>query len=317
MIVVHKNTDITEYVSGITWGGSTGEVVRKLGLSIVNAPFDKNIAPLTISLADMIYLFEDDGTTELFRGFVVDREASSETGTIAVTAYDMLFYTIKNFATYNFSGKTAETITKVVCDDVQIPTGSLASTGLNQKLIVSNCSIYEIIMRAYTQAYQQSGVMYRVVGRKGLLNVEEVGKVVCDIELSESSNITSSSYKESINNMVNKVRIYDSEGTQKGVVEDSSNVKKYGIFQAVYTEEEGKDATTTAKSMFNGVEKTFQLECVGYSKAVTGAGAVVYDSSTGLRGLVWIDADTHKWENGVHTMSLTVTLKKIMDTKEG
>jgi len=44
---------------------------------------------------------------------------------------------------------------------------------------------------------------------------------------------------------------------------------------------------------------------------------VVRDSSTGLSGVVWIDADTHTWQNGVATMSLTVTLKQMMDTKEG
>ena len=43
MIVVHKNTDITEYVSSMSWGGSKTEVARKLELHIVNAPLDKNI----------------------------------------------------------------------------------------------------------------------------------------------------------------------------------------------------------------------------------------------------------------------------------
>ena len=41
MIVVHKNTDITEYVSSMSWGGSRAEVARKLELHIVNAPLDK------------------------------------------------------------------------------------------------------------------------------------------------------------------------------------------------------------------------------------------------------------------------------------
>ena len=258
MIVVHKDTDITEYVSSMSWGGSRSEVARKLELHIVNAPLDKNITPLTINLADPVYLFEDDGKTELFR----------------------------------------------------------AQTGLTQKLIVQNVSIYEIIMRAYTQAYQQNGVSYRVVAKKGYLNVEEMGKVVCSIEITEDSNITSSNYKESITNMVNKVRIYDGEGKPQGVVQNA-DVKKYGIFQQTYTKEEGKDATTTAKSMFKTVEKTFTLECVNLNEAVTGAGAVVRDSSTGLSGVVWIDADTHTWQNGVATMSLTVTLKQMMDTKEG
>ncbi len=316
MIVVHKNTDITEYVSSISWGGSRSEVARKLELKVVNAPLDDNITPLTIDLADPVYLFEDDGVTELFRGFVTEREASSTQGVVTYVAYDLLFYTLKSKATYNFSSKTAETITTMVCNDMEIPVGSLASTGLTQKLIVQNVSIYEIIMQAYTQAYQQNGVSYRVTAKKGLLNVEEMGKIVCEIELTEDSNITSSQYKETLTNMVNKVRIYDGEGNQTGVVQEDADVKKYGIFQQVYTKEEGKDPTTTAKSMFKGVEKTFTLNCVNHNGAVTGAGAVVRDSSTGLSGVVWIDADTHTWNNGVATMSLTVTLKQMMDTKE-
>lgn len=317
MIVVHKNTDITSYVSSMSWGGSRSEVARKLELKIVNAPLDTNITPLTIKLADPVYLFEDDGTTELFRGFIVEREASSTQGVVTYVAYDLLFYTLKSKATYNFSKKTAETITKMVCDDMKIPTGSLASTGISQKLIVQGKSIYEIIMQAYTQAHQQNGKQYKVTAKKGLLNVDEIGSVICKNEITDDSNIISSQYKETITNMVNKVRIYDSEGKQTGVVQNDSDVKNYGVFQQTYTKEKGKDATTTAKSMFKGVEKTFTLTCVNNNEAVTGAGAVIRDSITGLKGLVWIDADTHSWSNGVATMSLTVTLKKMMDTKEG
>ena len=316
MIVIHKNTDITEYVSSISWGGSRSEVARKLELKVVNAPLDTNITPITIELADLIYLFDDDGKTELFRGFVTEREASSTQGVVTYVAYDLLFYTLKSKATYNFSSKTAETIAKMVCDDMEIPVGSLASTGLTQKLIVQNVSIYEIIMQAYTQAHEQNGKQYRVIAKKGLLNVEEMGKVVCEIELTEDSNITSSQYKETLTNMVNKVLIYDGEGNPAGVVQEDEDVKKYGIFQQIYTKEEGKDPNTTAKSMFVGVEKTFTLNCTNLNDAITGSGAIVRDTSTGLSGLVWIDADTHTWSNGVATMSLTVTLKQMMDTKD-
>ena len=41
MIVVHKEQDITEYVSSMSWGGSRSEVARKLELKVVNAPLDK------------------------------------------------------------------------------------------------------------------------------------------------------------------------------------------------------------------------------------------------------------------------------------
>ena len=64
------------------------------------------------------------------------------------------------------------------------------------------------------------------------------------------------------------------------------------------------------------MEKTFTLNCTNVNDAITGAGAIVKDVATGLKGLVWIDSDTHTWEKGVATMSLTVTLKQIMDTQE-
>jgi hypothetical protein len=299
----------------MSWGGSSSEVARKLEFKVVNAPLDKNITSLKIGLADPIYLFDDDGKTELFRGFVTDREAGSGNGEMTYTAHDLLYYALKSKATYNFSSKTAEAITKMVCDDMEIPTKDLASTGLKQKLVVKNKSIYEIIMQAYTQAYEKSGIKYRVNAKKGFLTVEEMGTVLCEIELTEDSNITSSTYRESLNNMVNKVRIYDGEGNASGVVQNKADLK-YGVFQQTYTKEDGKDATTTAKSMLNGVEKTYELQCLNHNGAVTGSGAIIRDTTTGLKGLVWIDADTHTWENGVATMSLTVTLKQVMDTKE-
>ena len=292
----------------MSWGGSKSQMARKLELRIVNAPLDPNVQKLEIALADPIYLFEDDGKTELFRGFITEREASSLTGTVSYVAYDILFYTLKSTATYNFSGKTAEAITQMVCGDLEIPVGSVASTGISQKLIVQNKTIYDIISEAYAQATEQSKKEYIILARKGKLCVERVGGIVCEIELAEDSNIISSKYKESITNMVNRVKIYDGEGNPVGMVQNDKDLK-YGVFQQVYTKEEGKDATTTAKSMFKGVEKTFTLECVNFNGAITGAGAIVRDSSTGLSGDVWIEADTHTYSNGVATMSLTVTLR--------
>lgn len=317
MKLVHNGRDITHYISTLSWGGSKSEVARKLEFTVVNAPLDKNITPLAIGLADMIYLYGDDGKTELFRGFVTDREAVSVAGTVTYTAYDLLFYTLKSKATYNFSSQTAEDIAKMVCADMEIPVGSLATTGLSLKLLAQNTSIYEIIMQAYTLAYEKNGIPYHVVAKKGLLNVEQVGAVTSSVELNENTNITSSRYKESIVNMVNKVRIYNDNNVQVGVVQNDSDVSKYGVFQQVYKQENGKDAYTTAKSMFNGVEKTFNLEGINVEDAVTGAGIVIRDTTTGLAGVAWIDADTHTWQNGVATMSLTVTLKKMMDTKSG
>ena len=306
-----------DYKNYIEWSGSKSQVTRKLEITVVNAPYDPNIKQLNLKLAETLYLYSDDLKTEYFRGFIVERERSSKTGNITYTAYDLCYYTMNSKATYNFKGKTAEKITKIVCDDLKIPTGSLAKTGHSQKLIVKDKTIYDIIMSAYTQAHQVNKKLYMVTPSKGKLNVVEYGATICTYELDEDTNITESAFKETLENMVNKVRIYDGDGKQIGVVQNTGN-QKYGIFQETYTKEKNKNATTTAKAKLHGIDKTATIKALGNKMmgAITGNGIAVVDKATGLKGLFWITGDTHVWEKGVHTMTLTLEFKKAMDTKE-
>lgn len=318
MKVFHKLTnDITDYVISIEWSGSRSQVARKLSIQVVNAPYDPNIKKLNLNLGDTLYLFPDNEKKEYFRGFIVDRERSSKTGNITYVAYDLCYYTKQSTATYNFKGKTAEKIAQIVCEDLKIPVGFFAKTGHSQKLIVKDNTIYDIIMKAYTQAHEVNGKYYMMKATKGKLNVVEFGASVCKYELDEDTNIIESSYTESLSKMVNKVKIYDGDGNQIGVVQNTSN-QKYGIFQKTYTKEKDKDAKTTAKSKLYGIEKTATIKAHGYALdgAITGNGIGVVDKITGLTGLFWIIADTHTWKNGVHTMTLSLEFKKSMDTKE-
>lgn len=320
--VFHKDTDgklydITDYVATIQWSGAKTQVARKLTLTFLNAPNDKNIEKHNMKLAETLYLYSGDKSTEYFRGFIVDRERSSESGTVTYTAYDVAYYLTKSSATYNFKNKTAEKITATVCKDLKIPTGSLMKTGHKQKLIVKNQKIYDIIMKAYTKAKAHTGKLYMVKASLGRISVVEYGGTTCEYLLDESTNIYKSNYKESLDKMVNRVKIYDGKGKQVGVVENKSNEKKYGIFQSTYTKQKGVSAKPHAKALLTGVEKTATLEARGVHmmNAITGNGIYIKDSASGLTGLFWITADTHKWDKGVHTMTLTLEFKKAMDKK--
>lgn len=313
-----KYTDITQYVSSIEWGGSKSQVARKLVIRVANAPYDPNFKILNIPLGDKLFLYSDDEKTEYFQGFVTDRERLSKTGEITYTAYDILYYTIKSTGTYNFQGKTAEKITKVVCDDFKIPVGSLIKTGHSQKLIAKDKKIYDIIMAAYTQAHNHTKKLYQVRASKGKLSVIEYGATICEYQLTEGTNISQAQYKESLEKMINRVRIYDGNGKQIGVVENKTDQKKYGIFQSTHTKSKDKNATVDAKAKLSSVEKTATVQANGEKMmdAIAGNGIYIQDSASGLTGLFWINTDTHKWSKGVHTMTLTLEFKKNMDTKE-
>ena len=312
-----KGKDISQYVTSIEWSGSKSQVARKLVIKVANAPYDPNFKILNIPLGNTLFLLSDSDK-EYFRGFVVERERLSKTGEITYTAYDILYYLTKSTATYNFKKKTAEAITKAVCADFKIPVGSLAKTKHKQKLIVKDKKIYDIIMAAYTNAKNVTGDLYQVRASKGKVTVIEYGEEVCDYQLTEDTNIYQAEYKESIDKMINRVKIYNGKGKQSGVVQKAINQKKYGIFQATVTKSKGKNAKTEAKSKLHEKDKTVTVQAVGTKMmdAISGNAVYISDTATGLTGLFWINSDTHKWVKGAHTMSLTLEFKRAMDEKE-
>lgn len=311
-------TNISKVITSVNWSGSTSQASRTVSIDVLNAPNDPNITHLKISIAagDIIILYEDNKL--IFYGEVQTKEKISETGTVTYNINDLLTHLLRSNGVYNFKNTTPEKITKVVCDDFQIKTDTIAETKATiKKLIIDGESIYDIIMKAYTKAARQTGKKYivSILGKK--LSVKEKGTIVKNFILSEKTNITNTSYQETLENMINVVKIYNDTGKQVGEVKKSNWVSRYGIYQQIYKKEKGINATTVANNMLNGIEKKVTLEGIeGDLKCIAGNGVVVHDTATRLRGLFWIDSDTHTWENNIHTMSLDLNFKNIMDSKE-
>lgn len=155
----------------------------------------------------------------------------------------------------------------------------------------------------------------RMEGKK--LTVKVKGTIVKNFVLADEYNITNTKYEETIDSMVNVVKIYDENKKQVGEVKNGNWIDKYGIYQQIYTKEKGINAETAAKNMLSGVEKKVTLDGInGDLSCIAGNGVEVYDKATGLNGVFWIDSDTHTWENGTHIMSLELNFKNIMDSKE-
>lgn len=319
----HKNgytytSDITQAVSSVSWGGSVSQAARTAEIAVINAPNDKNVTNLKLNIGagDVIKLYESGNA--IFFGEVQSAKKASETGTITYSCYDLLNHLLKSTGVYNFSDTTAERITTKVCADMEIGTGSIAETKAPiKKMIIDGETFYDIIMKAYTKAAEQTGEKYicRMNGSK--LSVEVKGTVVKNFVLAEEYNITNAEYEETIENMINVVKIYDEKGAQVGEVKNDEWVEKYGIYQQIYKKESGINETTAAKNMLQGIEKRVTLDGINGDLACIAGNAVeVYDKATGLNGVFWIDSDTHTWENGTHIMNLELNFKNIMDSKE-
>lgn len=306
--------DITELITNITWSGEYTQAARVLDFNIAVSPYDKNLTKVNIDLGDTVIFYVDN--KEVFRGYIFTKEKSYSGNTMSFTAYDIAIYTLKNEASYNFKNVTAETVARRVLNEFGIPFENISSTGIsiNKKFIGVN--LYSIIMSCYTTASYSNNKKYMIRSKQGKLNIIPKGDVVLAISFENGRNLLDATYSESIENMVNNVTIEDKEGQKIKDVSNKDLLNKYGRFQRVITQADGKDETKKAQATLNGIDSKISISGIGDITCITGAGVKVYDSYTGLKGLFYIDSDKHTWSNGEYTVNLVLNFKNLMDESE-
>ncbi|HEX2924807.1 MAG TPA: hypothetical protein VHP38_00865, partial [Ruminiclostridium sp.] len=202
------------------------------------------------------------------------------------------------------------------CRDFGITQGNIAATGIRQSRIFIGKTPYEIITEAYDNASKQNKKQYIFLMKEGKLNIIEKGNLKVDYLLDPEANINSSRYSESIENMINTVKIYDDKGNLAGKRQNEDWVKLYGILQEAYQKESGKDSATVAENMLKGIERNGEIEALGNTDCITGNAVQIKECYSGIQGLFYISSDSHTWKNGLYTMALTLDFEKIC-TEEG
>lgn len=308
--------DITNACTRIIWKGSASEASRSVDFDYINAPYDKTVNLPSIATGDYISL-EDSKEGEIFFGQIFGVEKSSQTGTITFTAYDMMKHLLESTGQYNFKNLTAEAIVAQVCADIQVPIRHLHPTRVNiASMICDKMKMYDIVMAAYTKAHKITGDKYFAMIYKRGLGVYKTEWAVKGFTLSENSNIFASSITESMDDIKNKILIFDDKGKQIGEVKDDGSIKKFGVFQEIYSKEEGVDATTGAKNLLR-VKPTqaIKISAIGDINCLSCYFVEVKDAATGLSGKYWISSDSHTFENGIHKMELELRFDSLLDTK--
>ncbi len=308
---------ITNAVSRIVWKGSASEAARSVDFDYINAPYDNTVNLPGISTGDYISL-EDSKEGEIFFGQIFGIEKSSQTGTISFTAYDMMKHLLESTGQYNFKNLTAEAIVAQVCADIQVPIRHLHPTGVNiASMICDKMKMYDIVMAAYTKAHHITGDKYFAMIYKRGLGVYKTEWAVKGFTLSENSNIFASSISESMDEIKNKILIFDDKGKQIGEVKDDESLKKFGVFQEIYSKEEGVDPTTGANNLLKiKPSQSIKISALGDINCLSCYFVEVKDTATGLSGKYWISSDTHTFENGTYKMELELRFDSLMDTKD-
>ena len=305
-----EKIDITNLLINVTWSGDYKSCARKLEFSLISSPTDINIPKVDIPLMSMISFYEDD--KELFRGFVYEREKSSD-NSMNFLCYDYCAKLNDIKVSYNIKSETASSIYNKFLTEYGLNKGDIAQANTKIKKVFLGTTAYDMIMTAYTEEAKKTGKKYMVYAKGDKFYSSEKGNIKLNLSFEEGKNILSSNFKESVSSMVNKVIIVDENGNKSSEVVNDEWLKTYGLFQEVYKKEENKDSNTEAKTLLNGIEQTCSLSGFGDTTCVTGYGVQVKDTYTGLVGLFYIDSDTHTWEGGNYTIDLELNFKNIMN----
>lgn len=315
-------TIITNFCKTITWSGDVEQVARKLEVTMAYSIFDKNQPHTQIGTGTLIWMVEDD--KEIFRGIVFDREINSSTQELRFTAFDFLIYFTKSKGTYNFTNISPEDIVRTICGDAGVAVGDIGTSGYKLNLLAKQKSFYEIIMMAYTKVWHLNGGRYNFMpymdsDKLGMMNM---GTTVENFILRPETNIGNTTYSDTINNMINKVNVYKSDGTYVGTAWERDWIKAFGVLQEVIEQEEGKDGMTEANNMLHGVDQTVTISALGNSKCRAGYAVKtkIFYIDVLQDATLYIESDSHTWEvaTGKHTMDLTLNFNcKMKLVEEG
>lgn len=311
-------TDITQFVEQTTWSGSDTEAGRQLEIQLVRDPYDSRIKTPAIAKGDILEMYY--GSTRLFFGHTTSIEMTGEKGAIQIIAKDLLYNLLHAKISQKYKNRTPEYITRAVCAKVGIKTGSLTKTKVRiKKHYGTENPAYNVIMSAYHKASGKTGTPYFPYMDGANLCVKEKGAIIGrksgiddTFVIGESVGITSTRATTNVNNMVNRVVIYNGKGKQVGAVSNKDWIAMYGIMQE--TQINGKKSE--ARRKLKGSSRTLEIEALGDVRCIAGAGVNLKDPVSGTKGVFWIASDSHTFSAGKHTMNLTMTFSNRMENAE-
>lgn len=315
LIVINKDReklDITDVVQKVTVQGDYTQGARKLECTYLGSSFDKSFPIANIQEFNFMYFYQDNKL--VFMGTIYEISKNSGNNNMTFYAYDEGVQTLKVKTVFNFIDKSVNTVMESIIKAYNIPCESYVKSDFKITKIFFNQTLYDIIMSVYTLLSKETGKKYMLEWTsEGKMKVVEKGIVTLDVTFEEGSNLIDTSYTINIDNIVNRVCIFDEFYNFVKEVRDDESAKLYGYFTESIKQGSDEDKTEEAKSMFKGAEKTCKLSGFGDYTCITGRAVRVKDTFTGLIGLFYIDSDTHTWENGVYSIQLGLNFQNIMN----
>lgn len=308
-------TDISHLLVQCTWSGSRLQVARKLEFTFIQDDRDPHVPVVKYENGMTCYGYDDNGNL-VFRGNIYNTERDRAKSTVKITAYDNLWVLGHSKTTRKFTNITPEEITKQICTELGVLPGEITETKTPVSFIANRKTGYQIIQGAYTEASKKTEKKYHPMMNGDKLDIIEKGTLIKDFVADAASNMTESTYKESIEKLIDQVLVVDGEGNRVDVIRDDEKIKKYSMFQDVYKQDPNKDTQTEVKKILNDnkVERSGHITVLGDYRVKSSYSIEVKDEL--FRGQFWVKADTHTFSQHNHEMKLELEFENLMNEEK-
>lgn len=319
--VVYISAGIQYFIENMTtrvdWSGDIMQPFRTLSVTMANTNSflkDEKIY-LNLECGKEIRLYND--SAELFRGVIFDIDVD-EKGMTTITAYDEGKYLMQNKDTRIVKSSTASNMIKNICKEFGIPTGTVDDTGyVIASQVFRNDDLWTMFQKAITKTRDETGRRYWMYTHLGQLHLVLRSDQIVRWVLEDDTNLTSASRRVNIEELRNSIKVMNGDiekGTQKSALaKDSDSVSRYGLMQHLEEVNEDVDSAKMnerAQYLLKDMNKPridISVDAIGIDMVFAGKAVYVFDEKTGLNGGYYVQTDSHSWESGNHTMSLTLS----------
>lgn len=250
----------------------------------------------------------------VFFGFIFERSWNSD-GQMKVTAYDQLRY-LKNKDSYNYDNLSAGEVIQMIAGDYNLQTGTLVDTQDKLSRNEKDKTLFDVILNALDLTLIHTGKMYVLYDDAGKLVLNDVENMKLDLMINDTT-AQDYDFKVSIDSdTYNQIKLYyDNNDTKKREVymtKDTGNINKWGVLQKDESIDKGADGQAIAErylTLYNRPTKSLSIkDAFGDIRVRAGCLIPVFldIKEMQLKNYLLVESVTHKIDEGVHTMDLTL-----------
>jgi hypothetical protein len=254
----------------------------------------------------------------VFAGFVFQKRRTNYTE-IEVVCYDQIRY-LKNKSTFSYTNKTYGELLAMLAKDFHLTCGSVADTKYKIPTRIEEGTLLDALQNASDLTIINTGILYVLYDDFGKLTLKPLKDMILNLlvdeETASSFDYTSSIDKDVYNKIMLAVDNDETGQRETYVLNSPGSQAKWGQLQ--YYEKLNAETTPQILSerakillnYYNKKSRTLKISGVSGDVRVRGGSLIVVKMGLGdidVQNYMCVEKVTHTFENGLHTMELSLS----------